>query len=55
MLCQQHHDGYHLGTGDIRQRLATYVSGRPDTIAYLREKLGTEATEVWLERHRHTV
>ena len=51
-LCQQHHDEYHHGNGNVRQQLGDLIAGRPETMVYLQQKLGVEGASVWLERHQ---
>lgn len=53
MFCLECHQGYHTSRSDgYGARLATYIQGyRPDTYAYLVEKLGVSGAEVWFEKH----
>ena len=50
-LCHDDHDGYHLCRGDVRERLAAYITqNRRDTVEYLVEKLGENGAEEWFAR-----
>ena len=52
-LCRGCHDGYHLHRSDgYGQRLARHIlAHRPDTVAYLKVKLGEGGFDEWLRRH----
>jgi len=52
-LCNECHSGYHTHRSDgFGARLAVYVQGyRPDTYAYLVEKLGIGGAEAWFHAH----
>lgn len=51
-LDRDFHDRYHQADPVARLMLAEHlVRNRPDTLAYLADKVGVDTRDVWLEQH----